>query len=334
MTLEMSFLDVKYMVEELQVLVGARLQRIFQPDGLYLQFHKSGVGKFELRIEETVLWLTEKKPLMPTKVPGFCAKLRKHLKGKKCAALEQLGSERVVKFTFETQQETYFLFVELFGKGNIILADDKKTILAAFEERSWKDRDVRRKKIYELPPQKQNLFEIEQLPEEEKEIAALGFGRRLAKEILARGGGVDAWHAILKEPKRPHRYSDGHISPIELKQYGEEGERAESFSKLIDDVLAVSSGEEKQQAQLSKVEKKRQKLSKVIETQEQTRKSLLEKAELAQRKGELVYEHFQDLQAILEEVKAKKSAKDVQAGAIKAKNFSAKTGDVTVEIEW
>lgn len=329
---EFNFLDVHHMVNELQVLVGARLNKVYQPDGLLLQFHKSGEGKFLLRVSGSVLWLTESKPLMPEKLSGLCAKLRKHITGKKLTKLEQFGSERIVKFVFETQKETYFLIIELFAKGNVILTDENLKILSAFEERSWKDREVRRGKQYELPPQKANLFELTELPKTEKELATLGFGKLLAKEILARGGGVKGYKSLLAEKPSPRKYGEER-SPIVLKQFKEAGQPAESFSKLVDEVFGVEREEQVKSEALSKFEKKRQKLLDVIKMQSKTVESLEKKAADAQVIGEAIYEHFQDCQSVLDEVKKKKSAKDVKTGHVTAKSFSAKTGDVQVEIK-
>lgn len=331
---EFNFLELRHMVGELQVLVGARLNKVYEPDGVLLQFHKSGEGKFLLRIHENLLWLTARKPEMPERISGFCAKVRKHLVGKKVEELVQVGSERIVRFRFETQKETYFLFVELFGKGNVVLTDAALKILAATEEHTWKDREVRRGVVYELPPQKESLFELEALPSKEKELAMLGLGKLLAKEVLARGGGLEAYRDVLAAPFSPRRYADGTLSPIKLEQYGEQGKKADSFSALIDDAFMREQGaEEAKPAALSRLEKKRKKVLDVIKMQEQAARSLEKKADEAQRKGELVYEHFQELQEVLDAVKEKKSASGVSSGHVKAKRFTAKTGDVSVEIE-
>ena len=214
MRTELNFLELHFLVGELQVLVGSRLDNVY--DGL-LQFHKSGVGKFFLRISDKALWLSKKSFV---ECSGLCSVLRKFLKGKKMVALEQIGSERVVRFTFQTQKEIFLLFAEFFSNGNLILTDESKKILGAKEERAWKDREIRRGKIYVLPPARQNLFEIKVIPSDEKSLAALGFGRLLAKEIVARGGNLDAYKSILREKPCAFLY-DGEMSPFRLVQFAE-----------------------------------------------------------------------------------------------------------------
>ena len=77
---EITALDLKYLVKELQTIVGSRVDTIYQPDETYLQLHKSNLGKFLLRVERNALWITNKKPMMP-EVRNFCQFLRKQLEG-------------------------------------------------------------------------------------------------------------------------------------------------------------------------------------------------------------------------------------------------------------
>ena len=63
---EITVLELKYLVKELQVLVGSRVDTIYQPDEFYVQVHKAGTGKMLLRIEKNALWITQKKPEMPS----------------------------------------------------------------------------------------------------------------------------------------------------------------------------------------------------------------------------------------------------------------------------
>ncbi len=47
---ELNFLELHFLVKELQDIVGARVDKIYEPDGFLLQIHKSGAGKLFLRI--------------------------------------------------------------------------------------------------------------------------------------------------------------------------------------------------------------------------------------------------------------------------------------------
>lgn len=60
---------------------------------------------------------------------GFTMKLRKHLKNKRLEKLEQFGIDRIVGFQFGTGEAAYHVILELYDRGNIILADHELTIL-------------------------------------------------------------------------------------------------------------------------------------------------------------------------------------------------------------
>lgn len=331
---EFNFLELHFLVDELQSLLNSRVDNVYAPDGILLQLHKSGVGKLYFRITDKVMWLAKEKPSSES-ISGLCSLLRRHLEGKKLVKIEQIGSERIVQFTFQTQKDTRFLFVELFSNGNVILTDEKKKVLAAKEERAWKDREIRRGKTYVFPPAKQNLFELKTIPSDEKVLASLGFGRLLAREIIARDCNLKS---LLNEKLSPRAYSDGELSPIKLVQYKESGESFSSFSELIDARLLKSLAICSEHKVSKAYEAKKEKIQEVIDIQSKNIDSMEKEALELQRKGELVYEHYQELKDVLEELnkaKAKFSLQEMKAklkGHPKVKDLNPKTSDVIVEI--
>ncbi|KAF1336097.1 Nuclear export mediator factor, partial [Globisporangium splendens] len=60
----------------------------------------------------------------------FTMKLRKHLRGKRLVALQQLEGDRVVDLTFGSDQLQCHLILELYASGNIILTDENYNILS------------------------------------------------------------------------------------------------------------------------------------------------------------------------------------------------------------
>uniref|UniRef100_K3WCD0 Ribosome quality control complex subunit 2 n=1 Tax=Globisporangium ultimum (strain ATCC 200006 / CBS 805.95 / DAOM BR144) TaxID=431595 RepID=K3WCD0_GLOUD len=60
----------------------------------------------------------------------FTMKLRKHLRGKRLVALQQLEGDRVVDLTFGSDQLQCHLILELYASGNIILTDESYNILS------------------------------------------------------------------------------------------------------------------------------------------------------------------------------------------------------------
>jgi len=335
---ELNFLDVRFLVQELQQCVNARLQKVYDEGGLLLVVYLSSVGKFMIRVKEDLIWLTAYKPEAGEKLSGLCQSLRKRIVGKKLTMIEQIGSERIVKFTWQTKDELFFLFVELFGNGNIILTDNDQKVLAAREERAWKDREIRRGKQYVLPPEQRNLFKLEasEIRDDERYLAKFGFGSLLAKEIIARGGNYQAYQSLIDEKFSPIKYGDGLVSPIKLEQYKELGAPAESFSSLIDSSFEFVP--KKEVKQLSAFDKKNAKLSDVIKKQSATVNKLKEEAADCQVKGDFMYEHFQELQELLDHLKKGKEKmslqdmKDKLKGHKVIKDIDPKTNDVIVEL--
>ena len=67
---EISSIELHYLINELQILVDAKVDQIYQPEKeeLILQFHKTGMGKLILRIlRGKYLYLTEYKGKNPEK---------------------------------------------------------------------------------------------------------------------------------------------------------------------------------------------------------------------------------------------------------------------------
>ncbi|XP_056151602.1 ribosome quality control complex subunit NEMF-like [Lampris incognitus] len=109
------------------------LIRLQKPDTKAVLLVESGI-----RIHSTDFeW---PKNLMPS---GFAMKCRKHLKTRRLAHVKQLGVDRIVDFQFGTDEAAYHLIVELYDRGNIILADHEYTILNLLRFRTVDAEDVK-----------------------------------------------------------------------------------------------------------------------------------------------------------------------------------------------
>ncbi|XP_061700923.1 ribosome quality control complex subunit NEMF-like isoform X2 [Syngnathoides biaculeatus] len=80
------------------------------------------------------------KNMMPS---GFAMKCRKHLKTRRLAHVKQLGVDRIVDLQFGSDEAAYHLIVELYDRGNIILADHEYTILNLLRFRNAEAEDVK-----------------------------------------------------------------------------------------------------------------------------------------------------------------------------------------------
>lgn len=336
MKIELNFLELHFLTGELQECIGARVDNIYGKDFLIIQLHKTGAGKTCLNITKNLVWLSDKRA-ETQETTGFCTQIRKLLKGKKITAIDQPGSERIIKITLKTQRETTHAYIELFSNGNLVVTDEKNKIIAAKEERKWKDREIRRGSEYALPPQKNDLFSLKEIPDDEKEIANLGLGRLIAREIKARGGGIKAYKELLNEKLNPKSYPDGEISPIRLAQYPD-GESHKTFSELINKKFSEMPAQGTETEHEKEFSRKKEKISEIVKIQAKTAEGADKEAAELQFKGELIYKHYQELKDVLEELnkaKTKLSLQEIREklkGHPKIKKVEPRTGEITIEI--
>ena len=159
---QISSLELHFLVKELKNLENSRIDKIYNSgkEDIYIQLHKSNVGKKILRIiVGKTLFLTEEKSV--GEVPsGYCTLLRKHLEGKFLDSIEQLEPERILKLVFKTKNETKKLYLEFLGKGNVILCNEDDIIIDCLIHHKFKDRTVFPKEKYKYPSMEYNLFDI------------------------------------------------------------------------------------------------------------------------------------------------------------------------------
>ncbi len=313
-------IDLMYMLKELQQLVGGRMDKIYQMDDeLYINIYVTNEGKKLLRVKQDKLWLTKNKPEFE-ELPHFAETLRRHIDNARIREIKQIGSERILEITLQ-KEETYKLYIELFSTGNIVLEKEDK-IIAALHERKWKDREIRRGRPYKLPPEMNDVFAItkekvkEALKEEKaaKATAKLGLGKDYAFEICTRAGiPLDQINAdadrlmksikeILTSEINPQVYYEDDkavdATPMPFISKKQKNISTKTFSAAVDLI-------EEKPVKKDKTLVETDKTAKIIKLQEKQIKEIKEKAAKEQRKGELIYEKYQELKEILEKIKNK-----------------------------
>ncbi len=330
-----SSLGLAALVQELQFLVGGKIAQIYQPEKkeILLQIHLPQQGKRLLKIMAGKrLFLTEQKEIPPQPF-SFCLQLRKYLDNATLKNLQQQDAERIIIFTLEKKQR-YFLVVELFAKGNVILTDEHWSILGVLEQQRWKDRTIRVNEKYVFPTPGINWKTLteKQLKEllqksEKKNLAAalatdLGWGGLYAEELCKRAGIdkrtapkdvpeksvqklFDSLQEILQELQHPqgYRYAD-EMTPFPL-QGKTPLQQTATYGELL------STQEERKKA--SPYEQKIATLQKMIALQERTIAGLQEKIMTETKKGEQLYEQYATVQELLQKVKQIRQEKGWEA---------------------
>jgi len=328
----LASVEIAAIIHELQRLVKGKVSQIYDygEKELLLQVHAPQLGKQLLRIiPGKLLNLTDKKEtsLRPT---GFCMQLRKYIDNATINKIEQQNSERIVIIELE-KKERFYLIIEFFSTGNIILTDNTLNIIGVLHRQIWKDRAVKPRETYVFPEHKaqwkdissQDLEELLNKSEKKNIATALAtevsLGGVYAEEIckqtqvdknklpteLSReevqklAGGMKA---LLKLIANPHGYIyEQEISPFPLSD-AIPIKKMETYNEAINTLNPLEVA--------SPFEKKISGIKKMITEQEESIKELQEKIDRNKRKGELIYEHYPALQKLLQIVQELRKSHD------------------------
>jgi len=369
---QISSLELFFLVNELKYLENSRVDKVYNTgkEDIYIQFHKSNVGKKILRIlVGKALFITESKSVDESP-SGFCTFLRKHLEGKFLDSIDQLEPERILKLVLKTKNDTRKLYLEFLGKGNVILCNDDDIIIDCSIHHKFRDRTVFPKEKYKYPNMEYNLFDIKNSQisdlfknsKKDKIITSLatelGLGGVYSEEVCLLSNIeknlqpdkidnkniikiINSIKKIIKDKTNSQIiYKNKEaidVVPIELELYKDyEKKKFSSYSGGLDTYftkeLKITKKEE------SAYTKKINELKRIIEEQEGTLKEMRVKETESREKAEQIYNNYQLIQEILNEVnKASKKyswkeIKEKLKGHKVVKDVDVKEKKVVVEV--
>ncbi len=353
---EITSFDLHFLVLELQTLVNERLDKIYilEDRGVLLTFG----NKVLLQAAPGKAWTPIERPPTPDQIHPFAAQLRKLIGNSKVIKLEQVCSERILALHVNRSDTHFVLYLELFGRGNVVLTDGENVVITALALNSR----VTRGKPYQLPdtPDTFHMSEHDfalrfaQSTENVSKTLAVqfGLGKVLAEELCVRAGVpatdktapeqaselLSILKLLLAQPLRPQIISDESIVidavPILFDCYAnKKRENIDKFGAALDRMFAMPAEAIKEQ-KLTPVKKELQRIETMIVMQHKRLHELEQKAVEEHKKGEWLYEHYQEVNQLLTDiVEAKKtlSWKDVKAKFKQIKELNEATGDATVE---
>lgn len=146
-------------VAEGQEWVGARVQKVWQPDPLTIVLSLYYGAERWLLIsadaETARAHLVSRRPEAVGDMPAFCATLRKSVTDGRVVFVRQRGLDRILEIGITSSSGDYQLVAELMGKhSNIMLVDSSRKVLGAAKwvGRSQSKRPVLPGQLYEPPP--------------------------------------------------------------------------------------------------------------------------------------------------------------------------------------
>lgn len=164
---QISSMDLYFLTKELELIENSRIESFYYEDEIfYVRLYIRGKGHKYLTYKlGNYVYLSSNKD-DSSHPSSFVSYLRKYLKNGVIEAVEQIESERILKLKIskkvdEEKFEKYYLFLELFAPGNIILTNNDLSIINMLKRKKFKDRKIVIKEKYELPPQKEtSVFNI------------------------------------------------------------------------------------------------------------------------------------------------------------------------------
>lgn len=339
MKTQLSSLEIAALVEEFQILIGAKIDQIYQPEKnqFLISTHIPRQGKIFLKIQlPSLIFLTETKPEMPPP-SEFCLTLRRHLNNSTIKQVKQISTERIIEI--ETEKETkHHIIIELFSKGNLILTDQKKQIISLLEKQRWETRELKIKQTYHPPPSPFDYFKTTETKlknsihksKKDKLITCLateiGLGGTYAEEICLindinknlppKQTSEKEIKQILKtikeflkriEAPQPTIYGMKDITPFPLQIYQNLDQTAtKTYNQALSQVLDKSSLEIEKEKKESKFQEKIKSLKHIIKEQEETIAKLEQQELTNTKRANHIYEKYQELNTFLNKIKQAK----------------------------
>ena len=333
----MTSLDLTAVRREIEVLEGARIDKVYQRDKEFtLHVYKPGDKKYRLFLKPGKAFLTRYKRDNPKKPPGFCMQLRKHLASQRIERIEQHGFDRVLMI----HTDEYMLVAELFGQGNIVLVEKgTNEILGCLDSQEWSDRSIYRGEEYKPPAQDVDPYDMtysdfEDLLDSRQIVkllaAGIGLGGTYAEEIMAR---IDVskdhradklsdedrkqvWEklqdvldAAQGRELDPRIYYDDNgdpadVAPFPLQQFADhETAEFDTFSETLDTYFTERQKAEYRQQKRQEYRRRKNELEHRKEQQEQMLEGVRDSIEEHKITADLIYEHYGTIESLIETLK-------------------------------
>lgn len=341
---EMTSVDVFAVTWELQFLLDAKVEKIYQHtvDEIRLKLHEFKTGKYDLIAEAGKRFhITSHPKESPKLPPAFAMMLRKHMMGGRITRVQQHNFDRIVEIDVTRGGIKNTLVVELFASGNVILLDGERRIMMPLKSMKMKDRDVLRGEPYEFPPAQLSPFELNMdslsrlLSMSDKDVVRTiatqtNIGGMYAEEACAIAGinknkaakslvdsevqlllnGIQEIFRPLKEGKlKPHIVlQDGKeidVLPLELKRYeGYEKIYYETFNKALDEYYSKRIFTEEKAAVAEKKVEKVGVFERRLKQQEEAIAKFEKEERENVRKGEVIYAEYGRVSDVINTIKS------------------------------
>ena len=203
---ELTSVDLAAVVSELTDYVGMKVDKAYRyaDDLVRLKCRDYDRGRIELFIEIGEIKRIhpvspERVPDAPERPPQFAKMLRNRLSGADLVSVEQYEFDRIIELSFEREDGTTRLLVELFGQGNVAVTNGEYEVVDSLRTVRLSSRTVAPGARYEFPESRCNPLTLSreafdhQMDDSDTDVVRtlatqLDFGGTYAEELCTRAG--------------------------------------------------------------------------------------------------------------------------------------------------
>ena len=344
----LSSFDIYVIVNDLQDLLDSYIEKIYQISRneiiLKIKNQKTKEKDIIFIRNGSLICVTQKDFETPKKPSTFAMTLRKYIQNGRIVGISQIEFDRIIKINIAKKDGVFCLIIELFSNGNIILVDPEGKIILPFIRQTWASRTVKGRELYTPPPPQLNPFDVDKkrftelLKKSNTDIVRtlainVNLSGTIAEEICKRAGvdknlkikdidnliisnlfsALDEFLDIFKGKR---------FSPVLVKKDGKVIDilpfRFQSYVNYefidIDNLLRGLERfidiTEKEIKRDSEIDKRLGKLDRQLKQQRDTVEKLKIDIKTKKFQGDLIYLNYQELDALLTEIKTILDQKD------------------------
>ena len=161
---QLTSFDIYVIVTELQEILENNIDKIYQVTQNELLIRLKNIKtkqKENIFIRNgELICITDKDFKIPLKPSVFAMTLRKYLQNGRIIEITQHEFDRIIKFKISRKDGDYFLYIELFSTGNIVLVNPNGKIILPFIKQIWEHRSIRGRETYIPPPTQINPLNL------------------------------------------------------------------------------------------------------------------------------------------------------------------------------
>ena len=141
---ELSTLELRILSRELNAVKGYYIDQFYQlGDKRFRMKLSSKEDKANLNIEIPNYIAISSMGEIAEEATGFAMAVRKRISGSKISSIGLLSRDRILSIGVERKEWKGVMIIEMFGRGNLIITDEKMEILLALQTHEFSDREVR-----------------------------------------------------------------------------------------------------------------------------------------------------------------------------------------------